>query len=591
MSFLGQLLNAGKGSLPGLVRLGIKNADDLAGRLMPAVLQTGDRVLVERTTNALRNLGARVPSLPGPGLLGPQRASSAVRPAPSQLPQSIRGFVGPSPTPPPARAAVPATPAPGVRGVPALAQNRPPAPLAEAPTPPVRYPAPAPASETARQITMLKPGRDEVGSMGTRLTYRAGTPGVDGRLGSTTYGQGAEIGASSVYPRIPAGASAQEQMRLSSQLNRGPSTAELPGTPLLRTQGSNQYVAPRPAFGPGAADEVFDRTVDVAFGGSRGGGVGAQVLQGGRGGALVRSPGGEMVDELMIDPVRVREIFESAPELLGSLRNAAGGIQTGDLGALLSNPAIRAAVGAGGLGALGFGLAGIMDTDRTGETTAGSPPSPPLFTEDGRTPLGDTSPAAPVYPPATGNIDPSVAAPTVTGGNLQQQSATREALAQHAPGAAAVMRASEPMSPERYGSIEDYYAARAAYAGSADKQRELMRFMEGQSQTLGKSLAEWAESNPALAYEFQRRQLVNQAANQQSAEAVTTRNYPTSPMGSETAANAVGNAEATAQAAVDPSQAAVEMREATRMQVQPNLQRVQEFIQRQAPRAAMYGGY
>jgi hypothetical protein len=153
------------------------------------------------------------------------------------------------------------------------------------------------------------------------------------------------------------------------------------------------------------------------------------------------------------------------------------------------------------------------------------------------------------------------------------------------------MRASEPMSPERYGSIEDYYAARAAYAGSADKQRELMRFMEGQSQTLGKSLAEWAESNPALAYEFQRRQLVNQAANQQSAETVTTRNYPTSPMGSETAANAVGNAEATAQAAVDLSQAAVEMREATRMQVQPNLQRVQEFIQRQAPRAAMYAGY
>ena len=588
MSFLGQLLNAGKGSLPGLVRLGIKNADDLAGRLMPAVLQTGDRVLVERTTNALRNLGARVPSLPGPGLLGPQRASSAVRPAPSQLPQSIRGFVGPSPTPPPARAAVPATPAPGVRGVPALAQNRPPAPLAEAPTPPVRYPAPAPASETARQVTMLKPGPNEVGSMGTRLTYRAGTPGVDGRLGSTTYGQGAEIGASSVYPRIPAGASAQEQMRLSSQLNRGPSTAELPGTPLLRTQGSNQYVAPRPAFGPGAADEVFDRTVDVAFGGSRGGGTGAQVLQGGRGGALVRSPGGEMVDELMIDPVRVREIFESAPELLGSLRNAAGGIQTGDLGALLSNPAIRAAVGAGGLGALGFGLAGIMDTDRTGETTAGSPPAPPLFTEDGRTPLGDTSPAAPVNPPATGNIDPSAPAPVVTSGD--RESAVREALQQSAPGAAAVMRAAEPMSPERYRSIEEYAAAKQAYTQAKPELQNLMRFMEGQSPSAGGGLAMWAASHPDLAYRYQQQMLKNPAANQQSAESITTTTV-TSPIGTQIDAAAVGNAQATADAAVNPSQGAFDMVGATSPQVQPNLQRVKDFIQRQAPRAAMYGGY
>jgi hypothetical protein len=221
MSFLGKLLRAG-----------INNADDLARQVMPMVMGTGDRVLVERTTNALRNLGARVPSLPGPGLLGPP--ASPLPPLGQLLvscPNPFAASLGPSPTPPPARAAVPATPAPGVRGVPALAQNRPPAPLAEAPTPPVRYPAPAPASETARQITMLKPGPNEVGSMGTRLTYRAGTPGVDGRLGSTTYGQGAEIGASSVYPRIPADASAQEQMRLSSQLNRGPSTAELPGTP------------------------------------------------------------------------------------------------------------------------------------------------------------------------------------------------------------------------------------------------------------------------------------------------------------------------------------------------------------------------
>ena len=541
MSILNSLLNAGRSALPSLARFGIKNADDLAGRLMPAVLQTGDRVLVERTTNALRNLGARVPSLPGPGLLGPQRASSAVRPAPSQLPQSIRGFVGPSPTPPPARAAVPATPAPGVRGVPALAQNRPPAPLAEAPTPPVRYPAPAPASETARQITMLKPGPNEVGSMGTRLTYRAGTPGVDGRLGSTTYGQGAEIGASSVYPRIPAGASAQEQMRLSSQLNRGPSTAELPGTPLLRTQGSNQYVAPRAAFGPGAGPAPVDPAVSAAF-----------------------------------------------------ARNAASGAELVDLGALLSNPAFRVAAGAGGLGLFVTGVAGMMSGDRTGETTAGSPPnlppSTPMFTEADGSPLGAVAPGVVTPPTATGNIDPSVAAPTVTGGNLQQESAAREALAQYAPGAAAVRRAVEPMSPERYRSIEEYAAARQAYGQAEPEIQELMKYMEGQSPSIGGGLAMWAESNAALAYEYQRRQLVNPAANQQSAESITTTTV-TSPIGSQIDAAAVGNAQATADAAVNPSQGAFDMVGATAPQVQPNLQRVKEFIQRQAPRAAMYAGY
>jgi hypothetical protein len=62
-------------------------------------------------------------------------------------------------------------------------------------------------------------------------------------------------------------------------------------------------------------------------------------------------------------------------------------------------------------------------------------------------------------------------------------------------------------------------------------------------------------------------------------------------MGSETAANAVGNAEATGQAVTSPSQGAFDMVDATRPQVQSNLQRVQDFIQRQAPRSRMYAGY
>jgi hypothetical protein len=38
MSILNSLLNAGRGALPSLARFGIKNADDLARRVMPAVM-------------------------------------------------------------------------------------------------------------------------------------------------------------------------------------------------------------------------------------------------------------------------------------------------------------------------------------------------------------------------------------------------------------------------------------------------------------------------------------------------------------------------------------------------------------------------
>jgi len=241
-------------------------------------------------------------------------------------------------------------------------------------------------------------------------------------------------------------------------------------------------------------------------------------------------------------------------------------------------------------------------SDRTGETTAQAPsiPARPLFTEDGTTPLGDgASAVAPVTVPGTGVIDPSAVSPSpatiITSGGAQRESAVREALAQADPAAAALMRATEALSPEKYtperGGLAKYYADRAAYAEQAPVRKELVEMMRGVQTERSGDLAAWAQANPALAYEIQRRQLANPAANQQSAEAVTTTNYPTSPMGSETAANAVGNAEATAQAVTNPSQASFEMADATRMYVPPNLQRVQDFIQRQAPRSRMYAGY
>lgn len=619
-----QAARSGLSAITDFLLSGGKPAAAQVQRLLPALEMSGSRTLRDAGRRAAVRAGltdelTAFPSVVSQqggnlGLLGIRQSLPSAAPTPAGLNPALRGFTGQANVgalSPEMQAIIraaeqgrKATPsAPGVRGVPPLAQNRPPAPLAEAPQPPVRYPEPA-RGETARQITMLKPGEGEVGSMGTRLTYRPGTQGVDRRLGSTTYGEGVELGASSAYPRTPAGSSAQEQMRLSSQLNRGGSSAELPGTPLLRTQGSNQYVAPRPAFGPGASNEVFDSAVDVAFGGSRGGGTGAQVAQGGRGGALVRSPGGEMVDELMIDPVFVREISERAPELVGAFRNAAGGVQTADLGNILSNRALLAALGAAGLGAAGYGAASFMgggSQDRTGETTAQAPtvPARPLFTEDGATPLGDgAAPVAPATAPGLGVIDPSAASPSpaaiVTSGGDQRKSAVREALSQFDPAAAAVMRATEALPPEKYtperGGIAKYYADRAAYAQQAPVRKELVEMMRGMQTERSGDLAAWAEKHPALAYEIQRRQLANPAANQQSAESITTTTV-TTPMGSETAANAVGAGEAALNDSLNPSQSTKEMVDATRMQLQPNLQRVQDFIQRQAPRSRMYAGY
>lgn len=281
-------------------------------------------------------------------------------------------------------------------------------------------------------------------------------------------------------------------------------------------------------------------------------------------------------------------------------RNAASGAELVDLGALLNNPAFRAATGAAGVGLFGAGIAGMMSDNRTGEVTAGSPPelpltqapTAPLFTESDGSPLGTVDPSFIAPAPAAGNIDPSVApaAPIVTTGNLQRESAIREALAQSAPGAAAVRRAVEPMGPEKYRSIEEYAAARQAYSQAKPEIQQLMKYMEGQSPSIGGGLAMWASSNPVLAYRFQQQQLANPAAKQQSAESITTTTV-TSPIGTQLDAAAVGNAQATAQAALEQTQGAFDMVDATRPQVQPNLQRVQEFIQRQAPRAAMYAGY
>lgn len=565
-----------------LVRAGIKSADDLARQVMPAVLQTGDSVLVERTTNALRKMGANVPSQPGTGLLGTRTVPTA-----RQLGQAPRPEFGPGsgvPTPPAgARTVNTLMPqpiqGPRPRGG-ALATTT---PTQTTPTSvrtqftedlitparvqgPGRAPMQGPLEGEAIQGTLdlrFPPGarsaaeftttRGAIRPEGTNIAgqpYRGGPVATERNLETLRLNRPQED-----LSRVTAAPEGQRSFFTSNlpdifsgEYNIRPELLrQLPkevqdriGTVMMREVADLGPVAPRPAFGAGAGPAPVDDIVTTAF-----------------------------------------------------ARNAAPGAELVDLSALMNNPAFRVAVGGAGAGLFAGGLAAMRATpgDQIGETTAGAPPELPLFTESDGTPLGAVDPAVvAANPPAMGNIDPTAPRPVTTTGGLERGSAVREALAQTSPAAAAVLRATEPMSPERYKSIEDYYAAREAYTGSADKRRELMKYMGGQSSTLGSQLATWAQKNPTLAYEYQRRQLANPAANQQSAEAITT-TAVTTPMGSETAANAVGNAEATAQAAVDPNQASLALKDATRMQVQPNLQRVQEFIRTQAPRAAMYAGY
>lgn len=578
MSILGKLL-----------RVGIKNADDLARQVMPAIMQTGDSVLVEKATNALRKMGASVPSQPGPGLLG-----SRTVPTSRQLGQAPVPQFGPGsnvPTPPAGSRTVNTLipqsfqgPRPRGGELVRTAQDNIPSPAARTQftedlisQPVVQGPARAPmqgpsmtgtpvqgqldlrfpsGSRAAAEFTTTKGAIRPEGTAIGGQPYRGAPVATERNIETlrlnrpqpeSSMGAGIPEGQQSFFTsKLPDIFSGEYNIRPELLRQLPKEVQERIGTMMMREAVDLGPVAPRPAFGPGAGPAPADAIASQAF-----------------------------------------------------ARNAAAGADLVDLGTLLNNPAIRAAIGVGGLGLFGAGVAGMVGGDRTGETTAGTPPelplaeprSTPLFLESDGTPLGDIAPGAvPPNPPAPGNIDPTAPAPIATTGGVERDSAIRAALAQSAPAAAAVQRAIEPMSPERYKSIEDYYAARQAYAGSADKRRELMRFMEGQSETLGKGLANWAQANPTLAYEYQRRQLVNPAANQQSAEAITTTTVTTS-LGSETAANAVGNAEATADVVLKGTQEASALRNATQPNVQPNLQRVQEFIRNQAPRAAMYAGY
>lgn len=316
------------------------------------------------------------------------------------------------------------------------------------------------------------------------------------------------------------------------------------------------------------------------------------------GGRMTRSPGGPMVPSDIID-VDVNDLGSVAGQMQ-AMRNSAAGVQMGDLSRML-DPKILALMGGGAAAGLALGNIGNIASSfnegggapGAGETPLSQefPQAPVLFRDNSGTPLGDESSAyePPAYTRSMG--DPTQPAPVVTRGD-ERSSARRQALAQYAPTEAAMDRALEPKDPSQYRSIEDYYKARQAYSSAPTKRKELVqaaRQME-QDQAMQNNMASWAAANPQLMYELQQRQMINPAANQQSGESITTSRV-VSPMGSDNTANAMGNSIAAGETATEPSQGAFEMMDATRPMEQPELQRVQDFISRMAPRSRTYAGY
>lgn len=325
------------------------------------------------------------------------------------------------------------------------------------------------------------------------------------------------------------------------------------------------------------------------------------------GGRLVRSPGGPMATSDVVD-VNVSDLG-SIGGRMQAMRNSAGGVQMGDLGRML-DPNLLALLGGGAAAGLALGNMGNIASSfneggsaavegggnvpmtQGGVGPADFPATPPvLFRDSSGAPLGE-GPVA-YEPPAQSRAfsDPTQPAPVVTRG-AERDSARREALAQYAPTEAAMDRALEPRDPSQYKSIEDYYKARQAYTTAPAQRKQLVqaaRQME-QEQAMQNNMAAWAAANPQLMYELQRQQMANPAANQQSGQSVTTSRV-VAPMGSDTTANAMGNSIAAGEVATQPSQGAFEMMDATRPTVQPELQRVQDFISRMAPRSRSYAGY
>jgi len=544
---------------------GIRNVDDLIRNVvLPIVTMSGDPLVTELVIKEGHNMGMRnLPILPSPGLIGesPQAVNQAIDAVRrSQAPRSVLDRTVKTNNPLINRTSPVAPIGPRTRGgdiVPVNPQAAP-APRPEIPSesfmrPTVENVPVVPSSDT-RQL-----GLDLRFPAGARSSREVMTSkGAIRPEGSNVGGQFYNPEAASVRDLRDAGT--YEGFRNS------PMSAD----PFL--DGQTNLFAPK-----SEVEQAIERFNIARMGGmSAPAGRQAPVPEFGRGG-LVRSG----MDDLPVEKVRV-SVDPSAPRASAAVdpvvsMNSATGARQVDLSKMLSDPRVLAALGATGLGAVGVGMMNqgggeeaaapqapvSQDPDlRIAERLTGDLNANPLFRDPDGTALGgsfsEQSELGRLLREIQSNsgANPDSNAPLVTGGNDQRRSVMREAIQQADPVAAAVMRATEPMSPEKYGSVAEYYAARQNYASQPSIREQLASQMEG-------NMATWAEANPALAYEIQRRSMINPQANQQSVESVTTPYQTGTQMGSQVENNAAGNAFFAGEAAITGEQGAQDLKSAT----------------------------
>lgn len=590
---LGEILQQGG-------RAVIKNADDFANKVLVPALQgaymSGDNVLIERLTKEARNLGFPVPSPKGPGLIGQDpravnRAIQQVRSQQAPVPQFDTGVQARRPV-------VPQTSpvqqlGPRERGgalVPLGGRGEAPKNIPSAEfMPELPAPAPRPGNLVGPEGTQLS-----IGTTRFRPGAQAPTEMVSksGRITPEGANVGGRVMPREGVPVVNTAADAQVAEALANL--KGASDFPIPGT----------RFSPRPAdpflddqlslFGRANPESEFSKAIQ-RFEAARSGLVpSASDLVPRRGVNLDPAAsdlvprGGVNLDPLDVDfevvgrvgyPGATKGALNFDPAASDLLARKAAGAGTD----FSRENLLKALIGGGGLTAAG--IAGLSrrqapsQTPYTGMADAsGDPLAPSRIVEDTATNAATGTQGAQATDALTTTnppVPPVTRGPASTIGESStsaQRSLVREAVATD-PAAAAALRMTEPMSPEKYGSLAEYRKAVSDYAGQADTTRELVEFMRarGSSPVMSENLATWAQANPALAYALQQREYARQN-NQQSPEVAASSTVGSS-LGTSNDANAVGNAMFAGDAAVEGDQGSFDLKSATDMVLLPKAMR------------------
>lgn len=540
-------------------RSAIRNADDFANKVLVPAFQgaymTGDNVLIERLTKEARNLGFPVPSPKGPGLIGqdPKAVNEAIRQVRSQqapIPEFGTGVQRRSPLVP--RTSPVTELGPRERGgdlVPLGGRGQ---QTREIPSAEFMPPLP---KEAPRQGNLIGPEGDQLSIGTTRFPAGARAPKDMVSRGRVTP-EGTRVGGR-VMPREGVPVANTEADELAAKARAGMSEA-------------SSFPIPGTRFGAKPMDPFLDEQLSVF---------------------ARRNPDSEFAkaierfdrsSRLALDPSAAEDLLDADFRVVSRVGYPGADPSKGidfRVGSRIS-PAMAGATGVGA--ALLAGLSGDTAKSPVQEGAVQDPvaPAPSPLEEvvdsnsanagTGQTGAGvgsasTTNPAVPetnLTPPGTQGVLPTRA----------EQSVLRESVASD-PVASSMLRLTEPMSPEKYGSLAEYRKAVSDYASQSGVKRELMEFARGtgSSPEMSQNLAKWADTHPALAYALKQREFSKQN-NQQSAEVAASTSIGSS-LGNNNRANAQGNALSAGDVAVEGNQGSYDLNSATDMVMLPKVNR------------------